>query len=140
MDNKMDDELKKRIREVFEDFEDASADEGWLLLRERFPEKAKRRPAAWIWWGSVAALLLLFTGILWYAYRSNNIVPLANNKNSKKDNVISKGTARNEHKQTDSSRLSAQNQLFADSTLRATTRDTNSLQNPSRSAHRQAIA
>lgn len=65
MDEQLDDELKKRISEVFDNFDDTSADEGWLLLREKFPEKDKRRPIAWIWWGSVAALLLLFLGIFW---------------------------------------------------------------------------
>jgi len=65
MDNQFDDELKNRIREVFDNFEDPSADEGWLLLREKFPEKAKRRPVAWLWWSSAAAILLLFLGIWW---------------------------------------------------------------------------
>ncbi|MGN6641005.1 MAG: hypothetical protein ACTHJ8_18990 [Mucilaginibacter sp.] len=66
MDEHLDDELKKRIREVFDNFDDTSADEGWILLREKFPEKARRRPIAWIWWSSVAASLLLFLGILWF--------------------------------------------------------------------------
>lgn len=66
MDEHLDDELKKRIREVFDNFDDTSADEGWQLLREKFPEKVRHRPVAWIWWSSVAALLLLFLGILWF--------------------------------------------------------------------------
>jgi hypothetical protein len=66
MDDQLDNDLKKRIREVFEIFEDASADEGWLQLRKKFPEeKRDRRAFAWIWWGA-AALLLVFFGIgLW---------------------------------------------------------------------------
>lgn len=63
MDDQLDNDLKKRIREVFDNFEDGHADEGWLLLREKYPEKAKRRPVAWLWWGSAAAILLLFLGI-----------------------------------------------------------------------------
>jgi hypothetical protein len=63
MDDQLDNDLKNRIREVFDNFEDGHADEGWLLLREKFPEKAKRRPVAWLWWSSVAAVLLLFLGI-----------------------------------------------------------------------------
>jgi hypothetical protein len=67
MDDQLDNDLRNRIREVFENYDDEHADEGWLLLREKYPERAKRRPIAWLWWGSVAAaLVLLFLGILWY--------------------------------------------------------------------------
>ena len=66
MDERWDNDLRKRIKEVFDNYEDTSADEGWQLLREKYPEKAKRRIAAWLWLGSAAALLLLFLGILWY--------------------------------------------------------------------------
>lgn len=67
MDDQLDNDLKNRIREVFDNFEDASSDEGWLLLREKFPEEeSKRRAFAWLWWGSAAAVLLIFLGIgLW---------------------------------------------------------------------------
>lgn len=67
MDDQLDNDLKNHIREVFNNFEDASADEGWLLLREKFPEgESKRRGFAWPWWGSAAAVLLIFLGIgLW---------------------------------------------------------------------------
>lgn len=66
MDDQLDNGLKNRIKEVFEHIEDPSPSEGWLLLREKFPEEgAVRRPFAWIWWGA-AAVLLLFVGIgLW---------------------------------------------------------------------------
>src|SRR5437879_9729381 len=64
MDDQLDNDLRNHIRIVFDNFEDAHADEGWLLLREKYPEKAKRRPAAWLWWSAAAALLLLFLGIL----------------------------------------------------------------------------
>jgi len=64
MDDEFDDILMNRIREVFDNFEDPSADQGWLLLREKFPEEqAKRRAFAWLWSGSAAAVLLLFLGI-----------------------------------------------------------------------------
>jgi len=62
MDNKTDNDLKKRINEVFENFDDLSAHGGWLLLREKYPEK-KRRVIAWYWWGMTAAVLLCFFGI-----------------------------------------------------------------------------
>jgi hypothetical protein len=66
MDDQWDDDLSNHIREVFDNFEDPTADEGWLLLRKKFPEPEKKRPVAWLWWGSIAAGLLLFLGIgLW---------------------------------------------------------------------------
>ncbi|HVS92502.1 MAG TPA: hypothetical protein VHE59_10735 [Mucilaginibacter sp.] len=72
MDDQLDDNLKKRIREVFDNFEDTSADEGWLRLREKYPEKQKRRIAAWVWWVPAAALLLLFIGLLWFKNKPVN--------------------------------------------------------------------
>jgi len=65
--DELDDQIKNRIKEVFDNFEDTSADEGWLLLREKFPEESsKRRPFAWMWWGAAAAILLVFLSIgLW---------------------------------------------------------------------------
>jgi hypothetical protein len=69
MDEQLDNDLNNRIREVFDNFDDTSypsADEGWLLLRNKFPEMEKKRPVAWLWWGSAAAAVLLFIGIgLW---------------------------------------------------------------------------
>ncbi|HEY2583300.1 MAG TPA: hypothetical protein VGI43_15925 [Mucilaginibacter sp.] len=72
MDDQLDNDLKKRISEVFENFEDNSADEGWLELRKKFPEEKRDRGAfAWIWWGATAALLLLFLGIGIWKYNTN---------------------------------------------------------------------
>jgi len=65
MDDPLDNDLKNRIREVFDNYHDEHADEGWQLLREKYPEKARRSPVLWLWWGSAAAVLLLFLGILW---------------------------------------------------------------------------
>lgn len=81
MDDQLDNELKKRITEVFENYEDTSADDGWLKLREKFPEEKKRRVAAWYWAGMAAALLLLFLGILWFTTsETNNQLQLGNKK------------------------------------------------------------
>lgn len=66
MDEQLDNDLSNRIREVFDNFDDTtfpSADEGWLLLREKFPETEKKRPVAWLWWASTAAAILLFLSI-----------------------------------------------------------------------------
>lgn len=74
----MDNDLKKRIREVFDNYEDTGADEGWQLLREKFPEQKKRRPVAWLWLGSAAAVLLLLLGTgLWLRNK-----PVANTNNT----------------------------------------------------------
>ncbi|WP_428330602.1 hypothetical protein [Mucilaginibacter sp.] len=76
MDDQLDNDLKNRIREVFDNFEDpTAAEDGWLQLREKFPEEqSKRRAFAWLWWGSVAAILMLILGIgLWmYETRLKN--------------------------------------------------------------------
>jgi hypothetical protein len=63
MDDQLDNDLKNRIREVFDNYEDTTADEGWLLLREKFPEEEKKRPVIWLWWAGAAAGLLLFLAI-----------------------------------------------------------------------------
>ncbi|ASU35547.1 hypothetical protein [Mucilaginibacter xinganensis] len=82
MDDQLDNDLRDHIKEVFHNFEDPSANEGWLLLREKFPEQqSKRRGLAWIWWGSSAAILLAFLGIgLWMINRpvapKNNVVKM----------------------------------------------------------------
>jgi hypothetical protein len=67
MDDQLDNDLKNHIKEVFDNFEDTSADEGWLLLKEKFPvEQSNRRGFVWLWWGAAAAIILLFSGIgLW---------------------------------------------------------------------------
>jgi len=66
MSDKLDNDLKNRIREVFDHYEDDTADAGWELLRQRFPEEKKRRVIAW-WWYSAAAVLLLCLGT-WFFY------------------------------------------------------------------------
>jgi hypothetical protein len=61
MDDQLDKDLSKRIKEVFDNHEDPSADAGWLELRKKFPEEKQRRGFAWLL--LAAALLLLFLGI-----------------------------------------------------------------------------
>ncbi|QEC75554.1 hypothetical protein [Mucilaginibacter ginsenosidivorax] len=74
MDDQLDDDLKNRIREVFENYEDTTADEGWLLLREKFPEEEKKRPMVWMWWAGAAAGLLLFLAIGVWMLNNNQTV------------------------------------------------------------------
>jgi hypothetical protein len=66
MSDKLDNDLKNRIREVFDNYTDDTADAGWDLLRQKFPEEKKRRVIAW-WWYSAAAVLLLCLGT-WFFY------------------------------------------------------------------------
>src|SRR5437868_269429 len=73
MDDQLDNDLRDRIREVFDNYEDTTADEGWLLLRERFPVQEKQRRPVYLWWASAAAVLLLFLSIgLWMASNKNS--------------------------------------------------------------------
>ena len=125
MDDQLDNDLRNRIREVFDNFEDTHADEGWLLLREKYPEKEKRRPIAWLWWSSIAALFLLFLGILLLKQtpvnnqnlvsvkkeRPNNSAPKS--IDTKKDNRIEDSL------KADSVINSLQNQNLADNAWRA---------------------
>jgi hypothetical protein len=80
MDDPLDDDLKNRIRQVFDNYHDEHADEGWQLLREKYPEKARRSPVLWLWWGSAAAVLLVFLGILWFSKKPEKENKLVGNK------------------------------------------------------------
>lgn len=65
MDDQLDEELKNRIKKVFDEYEDPSADKGWAELRTKFPVKeTRRRVILWPWLGAAAlALLALGFGI-----------------------------------------------------------------------------
>ncbi|RYZ99984.1 MAG: hypothetical protein EOP47_15315 [Sphingobacteriaceae bacterium] len=63
MSEELDNDLKKRISEVFDNYEDHTADDGWMLLRDKFPAAANNRGTAWLWWASAAAVFLLFAGV-----------------------------------------------------------------------------
>lgn len=54
----LDEELTARIKAVFENIDDGMHDQGWALLREKFPEKPNRKIPAW-WFSGIAASLLL---------------------------------------------------------------------------------
>jgi len=61
MEDQLDEELKNRIKKVFDDYDDPSADEGWSRLRQKYPPEDRRRILPLLWW-SAAALLLLGLG------------------------------------------------------------------------------
>ena len=100
MDEQLDNDLSNRIREVFDNFEDPSypsADEGWLLLRNKFPETEKKHPVAWLWWASAAAAVLLFVGIgLWMinpAKQQPGTIAVKQVKKQQDQQVITQDTA-----------------------------------------------
>ncbi|MHB8207978.1 outer membrane beta-barrel protein [Mucilaginibacter sp.] len=66
-DDQLDNDLRNRIKQVFDDYHDDTAEEGWLLLRKKYPEEKKDRAIFWWRLAGVAAFLLLFLNIfLWY--------------------------------------------------------------------------
>jgi len=82
MDDQFDDSLRKHISKAFENIEVPTADEGWLMLRKKFPEKEKDRPVVWLWRvvATVAALIILALGIgTW-----------VNNQNTDKEKIAHK--------------------------------------------------
>lgn len=68
-EDKIDKELSDHIRQVFDQYEDPAANEGWLLLRERYPEKKKDRAMAWLWYAA-AAVVVMFLGV-WLLRKPN---------------------------------------------------------------------
>jgi hypothetical protein len=137
MDDQFDNDLKKRIREVFDNFEDTDADEGWLLLREKYPEKEKRRPVAWLWWGSVAAaLLLFFLGFLWLRYTPENKQKLAAGKQHPVSQAPKSIETKKDNSKTDSVINSLQNQNLADNSPRFDLSDKNA---PHKSAQQHLV-
>jgi hypothetical protein len=66
-DDQLDNDLRNRIKQVFDDYQDDTAGEGWLLLRKKYPEEKKDRAIFWWRLAGVAAFMLLFLNIfLWY--------------------------------------------------------------------------
>jgi len=88
-DDQLDDDLKKRIKQVFDNYEDDTANEGWLLLREKYPEKEEDdRGIFWLWWriAGVAALLLMALGVgLWLNFNETGKQNIA--QHNKKNNI-----------------------------------------------------
>lgn len=65
MNDQFDKKLVSKINELFDDFEDDSANDSWTELRKRFPEKESKPKA--IWWFSSAAAVLLLCGIWFFS-------------------------------------------------------------------------
>ena len=74
MDDPLDNDLQKRIRELFDNYDDNTADEGWLRLREKFPVDARLRPVIWFWRLTAAATLLLFISIGTWMFVNRQVI------------------------------------------------------------------
>lgn len=80
MENEFDQELSRRIKAVFGQYEDPSADEGWNKLRERYPEEKKERFLLWYLLGTAASLLLI-AGV-WEVFRPGSQRPAVSESRS----------------------------------------------------------
>ncbi len=72
MEDQLDEELKNRIKKVFDEYKDPSADEGWLQLRKKFPAEKDRRSIVPLFWWSAAAMVLLALGLGIWKYGAND--------------------------------------------------------------------
>lgn len=72
-EEKLNNDLKNRIREVFDNYEDTGADDGWLLLREKFPVQEKDRGLGWLWYA--AAAMVLLCSAIWLIPKANKTTP-----------------------------------------------------------------
>ena len=80
MNEPVDKMLTSRIRQVFEEFEDHTADAGWEALRKKYPER-NRRPLI-LWLSSAAALMLIAAG-LWFTTQTEQLAVLKPAKEEK---------------------------------------------------------
>ncbi|MBW4891445.1 hypothetical protein KXQ82_17085 [Mucilaginibacter sp. HMF5004] len=71
MSEEFDKQLKSHINDIFDNYEDTSADAAWALLREKYPSKDKKRPLVW-WYSAAAILLLCISGAIWFYYNVSN--------------------------------------------------------------------
>ncbi|NCD67931.1 outer membrane beta-barrel protein [Mucilaginibacter agri] len=130
MSDNLDNDLKNRIREVFDNYEDDTADAGWELLRQRFPaEEKKRRVIAW-WWYSAAAVLLVCFGTWFFYPQTTQQVAIQPKKtkqvvndsatNNREQVAASKPTIKEGAPSVESTQAVSQQQLAAASTQQTT--------------------
>ncbi|MBC7744702.1 MAG: PorT family protein [Flavobacterium sp.] len=82
MKEQIDYKIVNRIKQVFDQYEDSTANAGWIELRKSYPTR-NRRPII-LWLSTIAAVIFLATG-LWvaYSYQQNKEI-----KPSMKDRVL----------------------------------------------------
>ncbi|MXV15586.1 hypothetical protein [Hufsiella ginkgonis] len=67
-----DKKLADHIRDVFDDYSEDGAAEGWQELRKKYPERDNRRPL--VWWLSSAAAILVVGAATWLSIPVNSPV------------------------------------------------------------------
>lgn len=80
-----DENLKNRIKQIFEDYDDGQANEGWNLLRKKYPEKKRRD--YFFWWISAASLLLMILMIWFFQPEAYYVKSVKNIKQLKSDST-----------------------------------------------------
>ncbi len=70
MNNQFDERLSDKIRDVFDNYDDNLAEDGWKELRKKYPAKTERSPFIY-WISSAAAAIVLALGV-WVLLPSGN--------------------------------------------------------------------
>ncbi|RYY07253.1 MAG: hypothetical protein EOP43_03830, partial [Sphingobacteriaceae bacterium] len=78
-------DLTNRIKLIFEDYDDGQANEGWNLLREKYPEKNNRK--YFFWWISAAVLLFTFLMFWFFQPKTDYVKSVKNTKSINSDSV-----------------------------------------------------
>lgn len=77
MDDSVDKKLAARYKDVFDNYRDKGAAEGWALLQQK---RRKKKPVPYYWLSGAAALLLLAFGLGWYFVDGNRVEEMVNGK------------------------------------------------------------
>ena len=81
--------ITDKIREIFDNFDDPAADQGWQELRKKYPESNKR--PLLFWYSSAAAIMILTSLFFLYRYDPKQEIILADSNYSstpKSDNRL----------------------------------------------------
>lgn len=90
MEEPFDRHLTKKIKQVFDDYEDPSADYGWAELRKKYPSRGVKMPLI-LWISSAAAILLVLSGLWFYKPAVTVIGNQDEISKSDTDNINTKG-------------------------------------------------
>lgn len=106
MEERFDEKLSAHIRDVFENYEDCDAYEGWnkLLLKQAEPDKKRKIIPLWYWLGPAVAAIFVFFAFninILNVQKSNEAVPVIT-KNTK---ALPEAQSRTESHKDEGSRL-----------------------------------
>ncbi|RYE26372.1 MAG: hypothetical protein EOP42_20800, partial [Sphingobacteriaceae bacterium] len=68
-----DEEFKNQIKQVFEKYNDSAANEGWSLLREKYPAKKRRKGFFWLSFAAALLLITLIFGLFYADFFQQNV-------------------------------------------------------------------